>query len=99
MSCGWLLLGVAAVGLHGAPSQIEGAHWSSCGTSYCRGIEPHCTPQVPASSILNRPTGHGYSVKYNYGLQPDWANASSFSGSSAYNYGTSRYNYNTVNLK
>lgn len=88
MSCCLLFAGVAAMGLSQAPAQMNGAHWSSCGTSYCRGVEARCAPQVPASAILNKPTGYGYSVKYNYGLQPDWVNGATFSGSTSYNYGS-----------
>jgi hypothetical protein len=75
-----LLVGVAAVGLSQAPADINGNYWSSCGTSYCRGV--HC-PTAPASQILNKPTGYGYSVKYNHGLQPDWTQGAVWSGSNS----------------
>lgn len=82
------VVGVTAMGINQTPANISGAYTTSCGTSYCRGVEMHCTPQVPASSYLNRKTGYGYSVKYNYGVQPDWVTAESASiGSNSYNYG------------
>lgn len=89
MSCGGLIiLGVAALSLHQAPVALNGTYSSSCGTSYCRGIHASCAPNLKASSYLNEPTGYGYSVKYNYGVQPDWVTLSTPSiGSNSYNYG------------
>jgi hypothetical protein len=85
MSCALLIVGaVAASGLSQAPAAMNGEYWSSCGTSYCRGV--HCAT-APASQILNRPTDYGYSVKYNYGLQPDYTQGAVWSGSNSYNYG------------
>ena len=81
------LIAVEHHGYSEMPAQISGAYWSSCNTSYCKAGEVHCTPQAKASSILNRPTGHGYSVTYNYGLQPDSATRTWSASSSAYNYG------------
>lgn len=83
-----LLAGTIVYGYHEMPAQMNGAYTHSCGTSYCRGASVHCTPQASVKSILNRPSGPGYSVKYNYGLEPDYVAASTWSGGSgSYNYG------------
>ncbi len=90
MSC-LLVAGVVILGYNNMPAQINGAYWSSCDTSYCRAAHVHYGPQALASSILSRPTGNGYSVDYNYGLEPEPV-AGSWSGagrSSSYNYGGS----------
>ena len=85
MSACLIVVGVAAYGLVTAPAAINGNYYSSCDTSYCRGVKTYCTPQAPVSSILNKRTGNGYSVTYNYGLQPE--SVSTYTGSSSYNYG------------
>ena len=85
MSCCAAVIGVALLGLGNVSNTVHGEYYSSCGTSYCRGVEVHCTHQASARSILNRPTGHGYSVTYNYGMEPD--SVPSWSGSGSYNYG------------
>lgn len=88
MSC-LLVAGAVLLGYHDMPAQINGTYWSSCDTSYCRAAHVHYGPQASASSILNRPTGYGYSVDYNYGLEPD-PMAGTWSGtgaSSSYNHG------------
>lgn len=82
--------GVAAAGLSQAPADINGAYSSSCGSSYCRGVYVTQGPQASSSSILMKPTGYGYSSKYNYGLQPEWVQGSTWHGSAAYNYGRMR---------
>ncbi len=85
MSC-LIVAGVALLGYNEMPAQINGAYWSSCDSSYCRAAHVHCGPQASTSSILNRPTGHGYSVSYNYGLEPE-PTATWSGSSSSYNHG------------
>lgn len=85
MACAWVAASIIAFGHYDMPNQISGHYYSSCDTSYCRAAHVHCTPQARLSSILNRPSGYGYSVDYNYGLEPQPAR--SFSMSSSYNTG------------
>ncbi len=81
-----LVAGAALVGYNDMPAQINGSYGSSCNTSYCRAAHVQYGPQASASSILNRPTGYGYSVDYNHGLEPE--PAATWAGSSgSYNYG------------
>lgn len=82
-----IVAGVALMGYDNIPAHVSGSYWSSCDTSYCRAAEVHCTPQASVKSILNRPTGYGYSVTYNYGLQPAPTGSWSGGGSSSYNHG------------
>lgn len=89
-TCLIIAAGVAVVGVAQAPADIGGAYSSSCGSSYCRGVHVTHGPQASSSSILNKPTGYGYSSKYNYGLQPDWVQGARWEGSTAYNYGRKR---------
>ncbi len=89
MSFCLIVAGATLLGYQEMPAQINGAYGSSCDTSYCRAAQVHYGPQAATSSILNRPTGHGYSVDYNYGLEPQpvagsWSGAS---GSGGYNHG------------
>ena len=87
--CGLILFGAAvAVGYNDMDAQINGAYAASYNTSYCRAGELHCTPQARVSSILNEPTGYGYSVKYNYGLEPQPTGSTWSASSSSYNYGS-----------
>jgi len=88
MCCGWIVVGVAAAGIMTAPANIDGNYTGSCGTSYCREAVVGCPHHVPASRILGKPTGVGYSVSYNYGLQPDGTKpVYQSAGSNSYNYG------------
>ncbi len=82
-----LFAGAILYGHQQIPAQLNGAYAPSYDTSYCRAADVHCTPQAPTSSILNRPSGHGYSVTYNYGLQPQPGRSTWSSASSSYNYG------------
>jgi len=87
--CGLILFGAAvAVGYSDMDAQISGAYAASCDTSYCRAAKVYCTPQARVSSILNEPTGYGYSVTYNYGLQPQPTGSTWSASSSSYNYGS-----------
>lgn len=81
-----LFLGAAAYGHTEMPAHHAGVYTHSCDTSYCRAAQVYHTPQASVQSILNRPSGLGYSVKYNHGLEPTPASTWS-AGSSSYNYG------------
>ena len=85
----WIAAGVVAFGYYDMPNQVSGNYYSSCDTSYCRAAHVHCTPQARLSSILNEPSGYGYSVKYNYGPEPQ-PTGRTWSGSGAYNHGSYR---------
>ena len=68
-----LVYGAIIAGHAVMPGAINGNYASSAGMSYCASCpcpEPCNAPRARVSSILNRPTGYGYSVTYNYGLQP-----------------------------
>lgn len=81
-----LFAGALAYGYSEMPAHLNGAYAHSCDTSYCRAAKVYYTPQATVSSILNKPSGHGYSVKYNYGLEPQ-PGSSWTGGSGSYNYG------------
>jgi hypothetical protein len=88
--CEWIVAGIIAFGHYDMPNQINGPYYSSCDTSYCKAAHVHCTPQARVSSILNEPTVYGYSVDYNYGLEPQPGRTTWSSSSSAYNHGSYR---------